>query len=119
MRLPLLPLTNLAIFSKQHSNQMYPYSFCAEGTSHILLHLNECRNIYDLYLITIYIWEMRKLFSEEVLNMHVSKMRSLLMEVDPQQNLKELLRVLTFLSVSIFSNNSFHLFICSADIGIL
>lgn len=69
----------------------------------MLAHLNECRNIYDLYLITIYMWEMRKLFPKEVLSMHASKMRSLMMEiVNPQQNLKELLRVFFFLFSNMF-----------------
>lgn len=75
---------------------MYPYLFCADGTSHILAHLNECQNIHNLYLVSIYIWKMRKLFSKETLSIHTSKMMGLMLEIDPKQNIKEILRILLF-----------------------
>lgn len=72
---PLIPLVNLAIFAKENDNQIYPYFLCIDGIPHIFTHLNECKNLQELYYITKYLKNLNMLITKDIMTLHKSKMK--------------------------------------------
>lgn len=99
---PLKSLSNLAIFSKQNDSSLFPYMFCADGTSHILKYLANCKRLEDLYYVTIYLKNLHILLTKDIMTEHKIKVKDLLIDIDPKANFKELLMVNT---ISIFQTH--------------
>lgn len=103
---PLKSLSNLAIFSRENDTHMHPPLFCADGTSHIIKHLNKCDNIRDLYYITAYFENLHVMLTKELMSRHKAKMKQFLCEIDPKANLRELFAILAFYRNSMSFKNS-------------
>ncbi|XP_055311762.1 uncharacterized protein LOC129574190 isoform X2 [Sitodiplosis mosellana] len=93
---PLKSLSNLAIFSQQNDDRVYPYLLCADSNSHMIKYLKNCDNFQDLYYITLYFESLDRFLTKELMTMHKAKMKAYLKDLDPQINFKELLTMLTF-----------------------
>lgn len=90
---PLKSLSNLAIYSRENDSSLFPYIFCADGTSHILKHLTECKRLEELYYVTIYLRNLNILLTKDIMAEHKTKVRQLLDGIDPKAHFKELFTV--------------------------
>lgn len=90
---PLKSLSNLAIFSQENDDKIYPYFLCANGTSHIIKYLNKCDSFQELYYVTLYYDSLHILLTKDIMTVHKAKMKTFLTYIDPQINLNELLMV--------------------------
>lgn len=90
---PLKSLSNLAIFARQNDDKIYPYLFCADGSTHIMRHLEKISSIRELYYVTFYFDSLYVLITRELMTAHKAKAKQLLPVIKPKDCLEELLTV--------------------------
>lgn len=90
---PLKSLSNLAIFSQQNDDKLYPYFLCANSNSYIVEYLKNCKSFKELFYITVYFHSLDKFLTKDLMTLHKAKMKTYLTDLDPKTNFKELLMV--------------------------
>lgn len=90
---PLQSLSNLAIYSRENEISLFPYLFCANGTSHILKYLSETETLQELVYVTLYLENLQMLLTRDIMTEHKTKMKDLLNGIDAKTNLNELFTV--------------------------
>lgn len=105
---PLKSLANLAIYSRENDDLLFPYIFCADGTSHILKHLAESQKIQDLHYVTVYLDNLHLLLTKEIMSMHKTKIKDLMNDIDPKRSHKEIFTVISIYTLSFHMESNFN-----------
>lgn len=93
---PLKSLSNLAIYSRENDDSIFAYTFCADGTSHILNYLVRSQKLQDLHYVTVYLDNLNLLLTKEIMSMHKTKVKDFLNDIDPKKSFKEIFTVSHF-----------------------
>lgn len=114
---PLKSLANLAIYSRENDDSIYPYTFCADGTSHILKYLAQSRTLQDVHYVTVYLHNLYLLLSREIMVEHKMKVKDLMDGIDPKTSHKEIFTVMSlhyacFLWAPILFRKNYHCYYC-------
>lgn len=96
---PLRSLSNLAIYSRENDDSLFPYNFCVDGTSHILKYLANSQKLQDLHFVTVYLDNLKLLLTKEIMSLHKMKVKNLLNDIDPKASHREIFTVCKIKSI--------------------